>query len=755
MALAPDLEELRRLVTQGDGAWHLDLPSGSMSADETSWRALGYDDPATRPAWSALLHPEDEPLAWAAVSDGVAQGTMPPYTLRLRQRDGAYRRVLGRGLVVARADDGAPLALAGFHTFLAPLGDVQPRDQRHEALLAALPDVLAVLFRDGTLSAVQAGGDPDLRAALQGQVGSHLGGVWTPEAGRALADELARTLAGEASRALEIDWAYDGRPHRYELRLSRLTPVTALLLVRDVTFSASTAALLERISAAVPGLVYLYRRWPGGREAFLYVNAQAERILGVPAEAIRRDARAAWSAVLPEDLPLLREEVERSARDGSPFAPTFRVRVGGEVRWLRARATPTPEPDGAITWAGVLIDVTAEILAAEERRRSADAAARGERLEQLGLMAGGIAHDFNNLLVGVFGAAAQLGEELGPAHPAAAVAREIEHAARQMADITRQMLNFSGRNPAPARRVDLSRAVRDSLALVQASAGGGARLEPRLAREGPAVAIDPGQVTQLLANLVINAADAIGPRPGTIWVETGTAEVGAEELERSLWRDHLPPGACAYLEIRDDGPGIAPEVRERLFEPYVTTKDAGRGLGLAVVGGIVRGCGGAVLVDSAPGQGTRIRLLFPLAPAEEPPAERAHTPAPARAAAGVTVLVVDDEPFVRSVARRILERAGHTVIVANDGQMALELARSTRLDLALVDATMPGMSGGDVLRALAALAPDLPLVLMSGYAREEVRDAAVSAAAGFLPKPFSPEDLREAVRRALAARATG
>jgi len=755
MAVPLDPAEVRRLVTEGDGVWSLDLRTGRVAVDAASWRMLGYDPAAPGlPPWSSLPHPQDQAVVWNAV-DAAARGGRPiSFSLRLRGAGGEWRRVLARGVVTGRGPGGEAVEFGGTHAAVELHGILLPGGPR-DALLEAVPDVLLVLSGQSTVVAVHAGVDRAARLAADALVGRRLDEAVEPASAPRLREQLAAALASGTLQVCELEWRHDGRPHRYELRLARATEGTALGLLHDVTERTATAALLERISAAVPGLVYLYSRWLDGREAFLYMNAQAERILGVPAEAIWKDARAAWSTVLPEDLPLLREAVARSQRDGAPFDPTFRVRAGGEVRWLRARATPTPEPDGAITWAGVIIDVTAEMAAAEERRRSADAAARGERLEQLGLMAGGIAHDFNNLLVGVFGAAAQLGEELGPAHPAAAVARDIEHAARQMADITRQMLNFSGRNPAPARRIDLSRAVRDSLALVQASAGGGARLEPRLAREGPAVAIDPGQVTQLLANLVINAADAIGPRPGTIWVETGTAEVGAEELERALWRDQLQPGACAYLEIRDDGPGIAPEVRERLFEPYVTTKDAGRGLGLAVVGGIVRGCGGAVLVDSAPGQGTRIRLLFPLARTEELPAGRAHTPVPAPAATGGTVLVVDDEPFVRSVAKRILERAGHTVIVADDGQMALELARSARLDLALVDATMPGMSGGDVLRALAALLPDLPLVLMSGYAREEVRDAAASAAAGFLPKPFSPEDLREAVRRALAARATG
>jgi CheY-like chemotaxis protein len=255
-------------------------------------------------------------------------------------------------------------------------------------------------------------------------------------------------------------------------------------------------------------------------------------------------------------------------------------------------------------------------------------------------------------------------------------------------------------------------------------------------------------VTQILANLVLNAADAIGRGNGTIWVETGAADVDADLVD-PLWGTELRAGRYAMLEVRDDGPGIPAEVQARMFEPFFSTKQAGRGLGLSVVAGIVRTCGGTVKVESAPGRGTRMRVLFPVAEgAEESVPRKATRDAPA----GALVLVVDDEPHVCSVARRILERAGYAVAVAQDGEMALAIAREAPVKVVLVDATMPGMSGEEVLRSLTALGRDLGLVLMSGYAREEVRAAAAAASAGFVAKPFSPEDLRDAVRTALEGR---
>ena len=168
MGVPFDRDRLLRLVTAEDGAWTLDLHTGTMTPDGVSWRALGYDPSAPGlPAWGSLVHPEDEQIAWDAVNAGINSGTLPPFAVRLRQADGTWRRVLGRGLVLERGADGTPTVLAGFHSFSAPLGAVQADDPQRDALLHALPDVLAVLYRDCTLLAVHAGGHDGLRAAFE------------------------------------------------------------------------------------------------------------------------------------------------------------------------------------------------------------------------------------------------------------------------------------------------------------------------------------------------------------------------------------------------------------------------------------------------------------------------------------------------------------------------------------------------------------------------------------------------------------
>jgi len=744
------------VVTEGDGVWDLDLRTGDFRVDERSWRLLGYDPSAPAlPPWPSLVHPDDQPIVLGAGNECLQRSVPLAYTIRLRDAEGRFVRMSVRGNVAARADDGSPLRLAGTHGLAPEGGTLDAGDGRPlDTLLAALPELLLVLGPDATLVAAHCG-DAGVRAA----VGALIGQPFAPRVAERPGAEQVRArvqaaLATGEVQLLDVQWAPDGRPHRFEVRLARITGASVLALLHDVTERVEAQDMLQRVAAAMPGGIYLYTRWPDGRDQFLYLSEGTERLLGLPAREVLSDSSRVWTVVHPDDRAGLVAALERSMQTGATLLHEFRATDGPRIRWIRAHASPsTPSADGAVSWAGVALDVTAARDADAERRRLEERAARGERLERLGLLAGGIAHDFNNLLVGVFGAAAALREELADGHPARALATQIERAARDMGDLTRQMLDFSGRSPAPPRRVDLSDAVRDSLALVRASLGAGPRLELALSPEPAPVEIDPSQVTQLVSNLAINAAQAMAGREGTIRIATSVGEPAPEELRDGAFGVVLAPGRYAQLVVRDDGPGMTDEVRERIFEPFFSSKGSGRGLGLAVVAGIVRGRGGAVRVESAPARGTTFRILLPLAAPLDGEASggagRAAQPEELRP--GTTVLVVDDEPNVRSVARRVLERIGCRVLLAEGGEEALRLVESgAQVSVAIVDATMPGLSGAETLRRLRALRPALPLVLTSGHAEDEARRAASEAVAGFLPKPFLPDDLRGAIERALA-----
>jgi len=271
----------------------------------------------------------------------------------------------------------------------------------------------------------------------------------------------------------------------------------------------------------------------------------------------------------------------------------------------------------------------------------------------------------------------------------------------------------------------------------------------------PEVDGDAGQLGQLIVNLVTNAADALGGARGTIAVRTGLEEADHPLLARCVGGDGLPPGRYVRLTVDDDGPGMDEATRQRIFEPFFSTKFAGRGLGLAAALGIVKSHRGAIRVESEPGKGSRFTVLLPPGRAAAAPGE----PATPRATTGqLLVLVADDEAVVRRTARRALERAGHAVLEAADGHEAVALfgVHAGRVSCVLLDLTMPGLGGEAALTAIRALRADVPVVLTSGWAdRDEASVTGEHAGIRFLPKPFGPSELVAAVRAATSAAAAG
>jgi CheY-like chemotaxis protein len=261
---------------------------------------------------------------------------------------------------------------------------------------------------------------------------------------------------------------------------------------------------------------------------------------------------------------------------------------------------------------------------------------------------------------------------------------------------------------------------------------------------------DVGQLQQVLMNLVINAAEAIGERGGTVTVATGTRSVAGSD--RSLWRasgQPLAPGRYVSLEVRDDGPGMDAETVERVFEPFFTTKFTGRGLGLAAVLGVVRGHRGAVSVQSAPGEGTVFRIL--LAPSAQSASPGAEKPAEA-SRGGLTVLLIDDEEVVREMVGEVLEQEGASVLRAEDGAKGVAVFRERHagIDAVLLDLSMPGLTGEETFGRLREIDPGVPVILSSGYDRDEAKGRfGAGSPAGFIQKPYRPEQLMAEIGRCL------
>jgi len=373
-----------------------------------------------------------------------------------------------------------------------------------------------------------------------------------------------------------------------------------------------------------------------------------------------------------------------------------------------------------------------------------------QKLESLGILAGGIAHDFNNLLVGVLGNAELALAATSPAASRAHI-QDIIASARSAADLCRQMLAYSGKGKFVVRPVALSEIVREMLDLLRASISKRAVIECEFAEGLPPVEGDVAQLRQVVMNLILNASDALGDEDGTIKITTSSRLCRQASSPNHLV-SHIESGQHVVLEVADTGCGMDETTQQRMFEPFFTSKEPGRGLGLAAVHGIIRGHDGCLEVESKPGQGTKVLVCLP-ASTEATVASSEDDATSAPTAVGGTVLVVDDDPAVRRVSQLALEGAGYRVLTACDGAEALATfeQRCTEIVAVLLDLSMPRMGGRETLDALRALDVDVRVVITSGYHQgDAIEQLGESDRVGFLPKPSSLDQLLAAIERVRA-----
>jgi len=394
----------------------------------------------------------------------------------------------------------------------------------------------------------------------------------------------------------------------------------------------------------------------------------------------------------------------------------------------------------------------AEQVEAEQIRvRLEDELRQSQRLEAIGQLAGGVAHDFNNLLMVILSHGEFMEEELPEGHPVHEDLGEVRKAARRAAELTRQLLVFSRRDLVEPSVLDVNEAISGVVNLLRRTVGEDVRLESVLLPHLPSVLCDPGELQQVLMNLVVNARQAIDG-DGTITIETSQ-----QILDENAASAHpsLEPGSYVRISVTDTGCGMTPETASRVFEPYFTTKDpsSGTGLGLSTVYGIVRRYRGYVTVYSELNVGTTFKIYLPATDAEAGTSAAPEELQPeALADMRGTIMVVEDEDAVRNACRRILERAGFGVIEANNGTEALARLDGLRIDLLLTDVVMPGgMSGRDLVREIEQVRPGLPVLYMSGYNADAIATRGVlDPGISIVEKPFSSAELLSKVREFLS-----
>ncbi|HET9464807.1 MAG TPA: PAS domain S-box protein [Gemmatimonadales bacterium] len=496
-----------------------------------------------------------------------------------------------------------------------------------------------------------------------------------------------------------------------------------------------------------------------GRTTF--ANPSAEQMFG-------------WSQ---EDLigEFLHEKLHNRRPDGSPYpmeeCPHMRVLITEQTvrgqedffahkdgRLLPVTCSTAPiRGDGSVAGAVLVVrDISEQRRAEAAVREKEEAFRQAQKLESIGVLAGGIAHDFNNLLTGIMGNAglARRAVMSGRYDRATDMLQDVLKASERAADLTRQLLAYAGKGQFVIQPVDICKLVTEVSTLIRASISKKITLVLDIPDDCPSIEGDRTQLQQLIMNLVINGGEAIGDQAGTLTVRIRT-EHFTERRERPRTEGFpITTGDYVRVDVIDTGEGMDQETRDRIFEPFFTTKFLGRGLGLSAALGIVRGHHGAIGVRSEPDRGTTFTILFPVV-REAPHRLSGAEALPEQDLRGAgTVLVVDDDLAVRSLASTVLNEAGYTVELAEDGLRAIERLRELeeKVSLVLLDLTMPQLAGAEAALELRRLQPDIRIVAMSGYGDVEVMERFSGAQIDdFLPKPFTPEQLAAKVRDVLTA----
>jgi two-component system cell cycle sensor histidine kinase/response regulator CckA len=467
-----------------------------------------------------------------------------------------------------------------------------------------------------------------------------------------------------------------------------------------------------------------------------------EQLHGLSMGEFSGTVNAFLEQVHPDDRPKVASAMDEITRRGGDSNIVYRnVWPDGSVHWQAGIGRTLYDQEGrAVRAAGIGMDVT-ERLALEEQYRQA------QKMEAVGQLAGGIAHDFNNLLTAIQGYGELLVDEVGGNTQALADIHEVLRAVERATTLTRQLLMFSRRQAIETKVIDLRETLSGIEPMLRRLIREDIEIVVKKSDQPSTVKADPGQVEQIILNLVVNARDAM-PDGGKLLIETGTAS-----LDQTYVHQHpgAEPGDYIMLAVTDTGTGMDASTRARIFEPFFTTKQKGKGtgLGLATVHGIVKQCGGDIWVYSEPGHGTTFKVYLPFL-------DMLPDAAPSRAAAeslegSGTILVVEDEDGVRHLVQRVLERYGYRVLTAATPHEALRLARSERgIQLLMSDVILPAMSGPEVAEQVLSIHPGIRVLYMSGYTDEAIANRGLlTEGTQFLEKPFTPETLAKKVRQVL------
>ncbi len=493
-------------------------------------------------------------------------------------------------------------------------------------------------------------------------------------------------------------------------------------------------------------------RWLLQEHRYQYVSPAVFTLTGYPPEDFLKNQHLLEELIIPEDRQVF-EELNRQIERGD-VSPHMEYRIThrqGHVVWINQRhAFGFNKNNTAITLEGICTDVTRYRQEEEERKDLQSQLQQSQKMDAIGRLAGGIAHDFNNLLTVINGYSDLMLDSPEHRENKPFELLEIQKAGQKAADLTSQLLAFSRKQIATPRLVDPAHTVRESLRMLSRMMGEDIHVDLKIGDDLPNIFIDSTQMDQVLLNLVINAREAM-PRGGSLTIDLSSSEISERQC---VLCNKSFQGLFVILAVSDTGCGMDGKVQEKIFDPFFTTKsiDEGTGMGLSTVYGVLRQNNSHIEVESSPGHGSKFTIYFPGVTSEIPEVKTPSKLMSKQLHGSETVLLVEDEPLVRSLAATVLKQYGYTVLIAEDADEAMDIFQVHRssIELLLTDVVMPGISGVELSGILIKQEPNLKVVFMSGYVDNKLNLTGIANSPHpFLKKPFGSEALARIVRQSL------
>ena len=751
-------EERFRIAAESssDLIWDWDILNGKLNWFGNIDERLGYNPgefPRTIDAWEKIIHPDEHDRVMIALDQHLKMHKPYVEEYRVQRKDGTFCYWTDCGTAIWD-EKGNPYKMVGACT------DITDRKRAEEALRESEERYRTILenIEDGYYEVDLLGNFTFFNDSLCRMLGyskDEMIGMGNqqytdPENRKKLFqafNEVYRT--GEPTNT--FDWEVirkDGSKVYGEVSASLIKdsnghPTGFRGIARDITERKEAEEALQEsekkfrvLTETAASGIFIHQG-----EKFVYVNPASEAMTGYSREELL--TMDFWDLVHPDFRELVKQRAQ-ARQQGKSVPSRYELKIitkNGEERWVDL-AVGMIDFQGKPAILGTDFDITERKRAEEEMRALEEQLRQSQKIEAIGRLAGGIAHDFNNVLTVIKGYSQLSLLDLKESDPLWGNIQEIQKATQRATDLTRHLLAFSRRQILDLKVLDLNSLLKDLDKMLRRIIGEDIELSTLLANDLGRVKIDPGQIEQVILNLAVNARDAM-PSGGKLLIETSSVELDGEYTNNHVG---VIPGHYVRLSVSDTGVGMSKDVKEKIFEPFFTTKEKGKGtgLGLSTVYGIVKQSGGIIWVYSEPGHGTTFKIYLPRVE-EALDAVNGRDGTDSLPGGSETVLLVEDEPLVRDLARRLLSQQGYTILEAADGGEALRIAQEyagKKIHLLLTDVVMPRMGGKELAEQIKPLRPDIKVLYTSGYTDDAiVHHGVLDPGTHFLQKPFSLKTL--------------